>query len=136
MPSVVVWEGEWPQLKRAVTSARQCAQSTVAAGSAALRHETFASARRLATSFDETVTSQSRAFSRYCFENRWVGPAAAVTTAATFVASRSFYYWGVRAALRNGVLTSAMGASYMFPEEIQACILSMSWPWSNMVTSD
>lgn len=115
---IVVWEGEWPMLKSAVRSVRQQSLSSVLAAKEFVSETAIDTAASAVSAVDYHVHQASLTVSRFCFRNPWVGQAALVTAATTFVVAKSAR-WGSFAALRNGVLAMGCATVAVFPQELR-----------------
>ncbi len=129
--SFVVWEGEWPELKRGVRNARLITGDTIVAVKNAVTQQTIDTATSMASSVDQTVHEKSVMFSRFCYRNPWIGQAAVITGLAALATSKSLR-WGTFSAVRNGAVVAAIGAGVAFPDQLRQAALQA---WTENVTA-
>merc|ERR1711991_411224 len=114
----VVWEGEWPWLKQSVRAVRETTQSSVLAARELVTERSIEAATTAMATADETIHQQSVAFSRFCFQNPWVGQAALITAATSFVGAKSIR-WSPVAVVRNSALTMCIATVAAFPDDVR-----------------
>lgn len=116
--TLVVWNGEWPYVKRGVAEVRGVTTRGIAAVNALVDIPAYlARARRYTAAADSFVTSQSAKASSTLESHQWVVPATGIALASTFVVVKSAPWGGVKM-LRNGLLTAAMLSAFMYPREM------------------
>lgn len=116
--TLVVWNGEWPYLKRGVAEVRGVATRGIATVNALIDLPAYlARARRYTAAADSFVTTQSAKASSTLESHQWVVPATGIALASTFVVVKSVP-WGGAAMLRNGLLTAAALTVFMYPREM------------------
>lgn len=116
--TLVVWNGEWPYVKRGVAEVRAVASRAIASASALVDVPAYlARARKYTAAADSFVTTQSAKVSLVQASDQWVVPAAGIALASIFVVVKSAP-WGGAKMLRNGLLTAAVLTAFMYPREI------------------
>jgi hypothetical protein len=115
---LVVWNGEWPYVKRGVSEVRVVATRAIAAVNALVDVPAYlARARKYTAAADSFVMAQSAKASSQLESHQWVVPATGIALASTFVVVKSAS-WGGAKMLRNGLLTAAVLTAFMYPREI------------------
>ncbi|ORC88532.1 uncharacterized protein TM35_000161700 [Trypanosoma theileri] len=120
--AVVVWEGEWPSLRRRVAAIRRAAWVPAAALAGffdVAGH--IATAKIYTARADRFVTEQTAIASEQLRTRRWILPAAGISSLSVFVVVKSAP-WGTYKALRNGTATALLLTCFLFPREIITAI--------------
>lgn len=116
--ALVVWNGEWPYVKRGVSEVRAVAVSAIASVNALVDVPAYlARARKYTAAADSFVSTQSAKASSQLESHQWVVPATGIALASVFVVVKSVP-WGGAKMLRNGLLTAAVLTAFMYPREI------------------
>ncbi|CAM41958.1 conserved hypothetical protein [Leishmania braziliensis MHOM/BR/75/M2904] len=114
----LLWNGEWPYVKRGVSEVRAVAAGVIAAANALVDVPAFlARARKYTVAADDFITVQSAKASSTLELHQWVVPASGIALASVYVVVRSAPWGGVKM-LRNGLFTAAALTVFMYPREI------------------
>lgn len=117
-PQYVLWNGEWPYVKRGVSEVRAVVAGLVASASALVDVPAYLTrARKYTAAADDFVTSQSAKASSTLESHQWVVPASGIALASAYVVVRSAP-WGGAKMLRNGLITATALTVFMYPREI------------------
>lgn len=115
---VLVWEGEWSNVKAVITSMRE----TVTGVARQVREVIdipmyLALARRYSDSTDQYVTSLAVGAHANLRRHDWVARTTGIVLASSYVMSKSAFLGSVKMA-RNGLICATMMTMILFPAEI------------------
>ncbi|CBZ24535.1 conserved hypothetical protein [Leishmania mexicana MHOM/GT/2001/U1103] len=131
--TLVLWNGEWPYVKRGVSEVRAVAAGVIASANALVDVPAYlARARKYTAVADDFVTAQSARASSTLESHQWVVPAAGIALASVYVVVRSAS-WGGAIMMRNGLVTAGALTAFMFPREIVHHVdsaMPFQAPWS------
>lgn len=127
LPPILVWEGEWSRVKSCITSVRQLACSTVDRSYQIADFSYYfsifrGSSRRTEEYVSTLVGSRHDDFHRY----EWIGRGVGIVTASTYIMAKSSTL-GPYKMVRNGVLTTMLLTSFLFPAEISQVLSKTVW---------
>ncbi|GET86688.1 hypothetical protein, conserved [Leishmania tarentolae] len=114
----VLWNGEWPYVKRGVSEVRAVVARAIASANALVDVPAYlARARKYTAAADDFVMAQSARASSTLESHQWVVPATGIALASIYVVVRSAPWGGVKM-MRNGLITAAALITFMYPREI------------------
>lgn len=133
---IILWEGEWPQLKRVVKSTRLFAScisyhvnSVFDFGAA--KSSLIDTAKKV----DTVAVSRSKQLGRTYRENPWIVPATGIAGVSTFVFLKSAR-WGMLASVRHSLLCAGILVGLTFPHEIRRAISNAVYRDAPMASID
>ncbi|KAG5484764.1 hypothetical protein LSCM1_06587 [Leishmania martiniquensis] len=114
----VLWNGEWPYVKRGVSEVRAVVAGAISSASALVDVPAcLARARKYAAAADDFVSVQSAKASSTLESHQWIVPATGIALASVYVVVRSAPWGGVKM-MRNGLITASALTAFMYPREI------------------
>ncbi|KAG5483912.1 hypothetical protein CUR178_06909 [Leishmania enriettii] len=116
--TLVLWNGEWPYVKRGVSEVRAVAASAIDSANALVDVPAcLTRARKYAAAADDFVAAQSARASSTLESHQWIVPATGIALASVYVVVRSAPWGGVKM-MRNGLMTAAALTVFMYPREL------------------
>lgn len=115
---IVVWEGEWPKVKAAISGMRFSFSSFSTKVNEIIDAPMYiALARRYTSSTDDYVSSLAAGAHARFQQRHWVARATGIVAASTFLIAKTSFM-GPYKAFRNGALCAAVLVAFLFPVEI------------------
>ena len=125
---LIIWEGEWPQVKGFVTDSRIWAERAVE------EHQwgkSFLIQARVAVescfhTTDSLITHSSSSVSTFIREKPWTPTAALIGTGSAVVTVKSMSRWGFSRGIRNGFVFGGLASACCYPQELRHFIFDFS----------
>lgn len=119
---IIVWEGEWPQLKSAVRQTRIIYTNVADCVGSVFDFGTYkSSVVSTAKKVDDVAVTRSKQLGVTYRNNPWIVPAAGIAGVSAFVFAKSTR-WGLWASTRNSLVTATVLAGLTWPHEIRRSI--------------